>query len=205
MTLKLYPGVGTGIQIPWEPNANPKFFQLGLELRSILRILGSGSIFQNFGIWIANLGQNLKKSQKPQEIPKVIIEFLGLGSQGFLRIVWDSTEILGFELNSENFGIGIEIGIEFKNFWDWDWNLFFSKPRIEIGIGISLSWLYCLTPIKVISDETNFWSNQEDIFATKYNNRCSSNLGGVHLFLTFKAVEDAKKLKTLSVQIYLKN
>ena len=58
--------------------------------------LGFGSIFQKFGIGlgITNSGQNPMKSQESQEIPKIVIEILGL--------------------NSENFGIGIE----FENFWD---------------------------------------------------------------------------------------
>ena len=60
--------------------------------------------------------------------------------------------------------------------------------------------LYRWTPGKFISDETNFLSNHEDIFAIKYNDSCSSNFGVIHLFLNFRAVEDAEKLKTLSVQ-----
>ena len=53
---------------------------------------------------------------------------MGLGSQGFLGIVWDLVQILGlgFRLNSENFGIGFE----FDKIWDRD--SFFSNP----GIGI---------------------------------------------------------------------
>ena len=35
-------------------------------------------------------------------------EFLGMGSKGFLWIVWDMVQILGLGSNSENFGIGIE-------------------------------------------------------------------------------------------------
>ena len=75
-------GVGTGIPIPWDPSPNPKFWDWDWDWDRFFRILGLGlglgSIFQNFGIGIGlgitNSGQNPKKSQESQEIPKVVVE-----------------------------------------------------------------------------------------------------------------------------------
>ena len=68
-------GIGIGIDFSefwdWDWDWDRFFKILGLGL-------GLGSIFQNFGIGIGlgitNSGQNPKKSQESQEIPKVVVE-----------------------------------------------------------------------------------------------------------------------------------
>ena len=53
---------------------------MGSQSQSHILGLGLGSIFQNFeigigiGLGITNSGQNPKKSQESQEIPKVVVE-----------------------------------------------------------------------------------------------------------------------------------
>ena len=92
------PGVGTGIPIPWDPSPNPKFWDWDWDWDRFFRILGLGlglgSIFQNFGIGIGlgitNSGQNPKKSQESQEIPKVVVEIsVNLISMNYLLFFFE--------------------------------------------------------------------------------------------------------------------
>ena len=77
-------GIGIGIDFSefwdWDWDWDRFFKILGLGL-------GLGSIFQKFGIGIGlgirNSGQNPKKSQESQEIPKVLIETLDFISMNY--------------------------------------------------------------------------------------------------------------------------
>ena len=109
-------GIGIGIDFSelwdWDWDWDRFFKILGLGL-------GLGSIFQNFGIGIGlgitNSGQNPKKSQESQEIPKVVVEIsVNLISMNYLLFFFLlKFLIIMVELNNIRYSKGLAHVVEF--------------------------------------------------------------------------------------------